>query len=1098
MISNFMGCKKCPKENNNLKKVIFIFILLCSVNNLVLGQKTAIYTHEYSIYNSALELYDKEKFSAAQEKFSEVLKQIEDKKSEIVVNAQYYQAICGLELFNIDAENLLIEFIYAYPESPKVKLAFFHLGRFKFRKKKYDEAIKWFDKMNIYDLSDDELAEYYFKTGYSYFQEEKLEKASKAFYEIKDADTKYTSPSRYYYAHIAYLQEKYESALQTFLSLSDDEKFAPIVPYYITQIYFLQKKHDKVIEYAPTLLEKSVPKRAPEIARLLGEAYYNTKQYNEAIPYLKRFHKEKAYDANRSDKYQLGYAYYKVDSCTNAIKWFKKAIAKEDSLSQAAHYHLAECYLKTGEKKYAQTSFRVASDINYDPQIKEDALFSFAKISYELSLHPYNDAIVAFEEFINTYPNSTKLSNAYEFLIAVYFTTKNYKAALASLENIKTLDSKLKEAYQKIAYYRGVELFNNRKYPDAILHFNKSDNYLINKKIKAENSYWRAESYYRLNNYQASIGEFKNYIFEPEAIAANDVNKAHYGIGYSYFKLKEYENANQWFRKYVQNAKGANTKTKNDALNRVGDCFYIDKKYKAAIEYYDKAAMVGLDKSDYSLYQSAITNGVMGNYTDKESLLNTLISRKEKSHLMDDAIFQLGKTQEILNQTEKALANFQLLIQDHPNSPYLKQALIKEGLIYYNKKSDDKALIAFKRVVNDYPKTNEASEAINQIKKIHIDKGELEAYEIYLASIGGADSSAQVMDADYYEVAETKYMKGNCTEAVNELAKYLEKYPNGTFTLNAHFYKADCEYKSGFENEALMDFNYVLEQPKNKFTETALVKAAEINMNLGKSKEALNSYNKLEYLADIPSNVFKSQVAQMRLNYLLNNFEATVKYCEIVINKDADDAILITEAHLIYGKVSMDQDDYNLALTEFATASSSSNEFGAEAKYNVAHIIHMRSEYDNCEAEVISLIKKFPSYGYWIDKSLILLADNYTAQEDLFQAKITLKNVIDKSKFPKLVSTASEKLTKIEAQEAAMIVPKEDIEIDVELFDAAEFQKLFSEDEEIIEEELPELEDPETEEEEIEVEPFVAPIEEPKNDPIIETEDELEETPKDE
>ena len=505
--------------------------------------------------------------------------------------------------------------------------------------------------------------------------------------------------------------------------------------------------------------------------------------------------------------------------------------------------------------------------------------------------------------------------------------------------------------------------------------------------------------------------------------------------------------------------------------------------------------MLGLDKPDYSLYQSAVTNGVIGNYKDKESLLNTLINRKEKTHLMDDAIFLFFITQEILNAPEKALANFQLLIQDHPNSPYLKKALLKEGLIHYNRKADELALVAFKRVVNDYPKTNEANEAVKQIKRIHKEKGELEAYENYLTSIGGADSSAQVMDADYYEVAETKYMKGNCSEAVSEFAKYIEKYPNGTFKLNAHFYKADCEFKSGFENEALLDFNYVLDQPKNDFTETALVKAAKINLNLGKLEDALNNYNQLEYLADIPSNVFKSQVAQMRLNHQLNNIEATVKYCEIVINKDSDDPTLITEAHLIYGKVAIAQDDYNLGLTEFATAASSSNKFGAEGKFNVAQIIHMRGEYDNCEAEVFSLIKKFPSYRFWIEKSMVLLADNYVAKDDLFQAKVTLQNIINKSKYPEIISSAEDKLAKIEAQEAALRVVEEEIEIDVELFDAAEFQKLFTEDEEIIDEELPQLEDPETEDEtEPSVEPAVEPIEEPE----LEIEEELEETPKDE
>ncbi|MCO6500187.1 MAG: tetratricopeptide repeat protein [Vicingus serpentipes] len=1040
----------------NWNKYIVLVAVLVGFASSTLAQKTTIYTHSNKDYNTALELYDKEKFSAAQEKFLTTLNNITDKKSEVAVNAQYYHALCGLELFNNDAENLLIEFINAYPESPKVKLAYFHLGRYQFRKKKYDEAIVWFAKIDVYDLTNEELAEYHFKSGYAYFMEDDYEKASKAFFEIKDVDTKYTEPARYYYAHIAYEQKNYESALLTFKALESSEKFSPIVPYYIIQIYYLQKKYDEIITYAPPLLENAIPKRAAEISRLLGEAYYNTKQYTKAIPYLARFQKEKAYEATRADKYQLGYAYYKSDSCQAAIHWLKKAINQPDSLTQTAHYHLAECYLKTNEKKYARSSFYWASQMDFDPQIKEDALFSYAKIAYELSYHPYNDAIKAFEEFINTYPKSEKLTNAYTFLVTVYFTTKNYEAALQSLENIKKLDLQLQEAYQKIALYRGIELFNNRKYEEAILNFNKSDKYLINKEVKADNMYWRAEANYRLENYVASINEYKKYIFEPAALASNQLNKAHYNIGYGYFKLKEYQNANPWFRKYVQNAKAEETKIKNDALNRIGDCFFINKEYQAAIEYYDKAAMLGVDKVDYSLYQSAIVNGVIGNYADKVSLLNTLINRKKKSHLLDDAIFQLGKTQLILKKNEEALANFMLLINEHPNSPYLSQALVKKGLIYYNKKEDKKALVAFKRVVKDYPKTEEATESLDKIKKIYIDKGQLAPYEEYLTSIGGADSSLMVMDADYYEVAENSYMSGDCKKAVNDLTKYIEKYPKGTYLLNAHYYKADCENRSQFINEALIDYEYVLNQPKNKFTETALLKSALINTELGNIETAIANYNKLEYLADIQENVFKAQVAQMRLNFQIKNYEATVKYAELIINKDIDDALLITEAHLIYAKAMLDQDDYNLALKEFTTASTSANKYGAEAKYNIAYILYLRGEHDNCETEVFSLIKKFPSYGYWIGKGLVLLADNYVAKEDFFQAKVTLQNVINNSKFPELVNTASEKLKIIEQAEANAKPTEVKDDIDLNLMNDTDLEKLFEEEkEEIIEEELP-------------------------------------------
>jgi len=582
----------------SLKKILILCLFIGNIPYITLAQKTIIYNHPIKDYNTALDLFDKEKYAAAQEEFNEVYTKIEDKKSLTVANAKYYSALCGLKLFNIDAEDQLIEFIEEYPENPKVKLAYFHLGRYKFRKKKYKDVLYWFKKIDLFDLNNDEIAEYQFKKGYSLFMEKDYENASKAFYEIKDTDNQYASAAKYYYGHIAYIQGKNESALLSFQQLTSDQKFGAIVPYYITQIYYLQKKYDELIAYAPNLLENAVPKRVPEIARLIGESYYKTKKFEKAIPYLEKFQKEEPFLAKREDYYELGYAYYKIDR-------FKKSIREDDSLSQTAYYNLADCYLKVGEKRYARSALREASDMDFDPQIKEDALFSYAKIAYELSYHPYNDAIKAFEEFINTYPKSPKLKNAYQLLVTVYYSTKNYKAALSSLENIKNLDNELQKAYQKIAFYNGVDLFNN---------------------------------------YQDAINNYKIFIFSPLSINSTNINLANYNLGYSYFKIKEYTNANNWFRKFVEN-ETANTKQKNDALNRIGDCFFINKDYIAAIEYYDKSAMVGLYRRDYAYYQSAIANGVIGKYNEKENLLLTLLGSNQKTNLNDDAIFELGKTQ---------------------------------------------------------------------------------------------------------------------------------------------------------------------------------------------------------------------------------------------------------------------------------------------------------------------------------------------------------------------------------------------------------------------------------------------------------------------
>ena len=59
--------------------------------------------------------------------------------------------------------------------------------------------------------------EYFFKKGYCLFQVKDYTNARVAFYEIKDIDTKYTSPAIYYYSHIAYIQKNYETALNGFL-----------------------------------------------------------------------------------------------------------------------------------------------------------------------------------------------------------------------------------------------------------------------------------------------------------------------------------------------------------------------------------------------------------------------------------------------------------------------------------------------------------------------------------------------------------------------------------------------------------------------------------------------------------------------------------------------------------------------------------------------------------------------------------------------------------------------------------------------------------------------------------------------------------------
>ena len=393
-----------------------------------------------------------------------------DPKSEISSNAAYYRALCGLMLFNTNAENLLIEFITNYPESPKVNRAYFDLGKYQYRKRRYKRAVAWLEKVDVYNLSNEQIAEYYFKIGYSYFKEDRNEEALQSLFEIKDTETKYSVVAKYYYAHISYESGNYETSLDYFRQIEHQPSFKTVIPYYIAQILFHQAKYDELIGYAVPILDSALAQREAEIARLIGEAYYETERYEECIPYLKAYLLATP-DAKSEDYYKVGEAYDRMEDFENAVRWYQQALSSNDSLNQVIQYHMGQSYLKGKKLLLARNSMKEAYHLGDDVEIRENAMYAYAKLSYELSEYPYNDAVQAFEAYLNTYPDSPNKEEANEFLVNVYFTTRNYEEARKSLDRIENRSLKLNMAYQRILYYLGVEYMNRGEYAHAIAYF---------------------------------------------------------------------------------------------------------------------------------------------------------------------------------------------------------------------------------------------------------------------------------------------------------------------------------------------------------------------------------------------------------------------------------------------------------------------------------------------------------------------------------------------------------------------------------------------------------------------------------------------------
>jgi TolA-binding protein len=996
------------------KKALFLLWLLPAVS---FSQQSTLPRDKDSDLRQAFELFDKEKFGAAQRYFVRATRANTDQHSELRKISEYYTALCAVELFNRDAEYLLTSFIYQHPESPLVKQAHFQLGKFFFRDKKYKKALEWFKQVEPEILTEDEQSEFHFKYGYSFFKADQYDQALAEFAVIKDGNSSYATTATYYYGHMQYQKSNYETALEHFKKLTDDELFGPVVPFYISQIYYLQRKYDQVILYAQPILDSTKNKRGPEIAHLIGDSYYNTNRYKEAIPYLEKYQEKSSGKVTREDEYQLGYAHFKVNAHTEAIPYFEKAVGDQDAMGQNAWYHLGWCYLQTGNKKFARNAWQEAAKSNFDTLIKEQALFDYAKLSYELGNDPYDEAVRALQDYINKYPGSTRMDEAYTFLANIYATTHNYRTALLSLDRINKKTDPLKSAYQRVAYYRGLELLNDKDYPEAIKHFNLSLQYPQNKDLSSNANYWKADAQFRNGSYAESVKGYQAFVFGLNAYNLKHFNRVNYNLGYSYYKLKDYTNASIWFRKYVTAYEAKEQAIANDAFLRIADCYYVQKNYTAAVEYYDKAiALKGAD-TDYALFQKGMAQGVGGKLESRISALNQLLSSYPNSKYAASSKWELGRAYDNLGRDEEAYAIYNGILLNHKNSPFVAGAMLQMAGIRYNQKRDDEARDIYLEVVNSFPGSPEVAEAQYNLKRIYLEQNKVEEYQTLAKDKGFKNLSETEADSAVWELAENEYLKGNCESAIGMLDRYIKSYPQGIFSLNALGYKANCELKNKQIDDAALTYAAIIKRPKNQYTAEGFLMLGIYERQKENYPKSIEYFRELEANANTTEQTNQARINLMRLSAQLNNSEEAIKYAGKLDATEKINDEVRQEARLLIARGLMAEGKEDQALDVYQKLQKVNSEIGAESRFTIAQIYHNKGDYKRCEKAVFELVEKMPSYDYWLAKGFILLADNYVKLGNIFQAKQTLQSVIDNHEGAELKSIAQQKLELLIIQE---------------------------------------------------------------------------------
>ncbi|GHV47579.1 hypothetical protein FACS1894181_01290 [Bacteroidia bacterium] len=972
-------------------------ILLCIAGSIygAWGQRSYRFVSPERLFLEGKELFDLKNYAGCVDKLT-AFKQLEEADTNLRQEAEFLLACCAYQQGLPQAGDMLKEYASTYPDTRHKDEASYYIGTLHFATGDYERALFWLNESDVDMLTPSMQEAYTYHLAFSLMQVGDPVKARSYFLRIKEEGKVYKEAAAYYVAYLDYAAGRYANALEELVKLKENPEYKEQAQYLITQISFMQGKYDRAIaEGEDLLLAYPDSRNQTEAFRIVGNSYYRLGNEAKALEYLAQYEASTG-SPLRGDLYILGICFFNKGDYAAAAKQLGRTVGKEDELAQNAHFYLGQCYLKLNDKNQARLAFEAAANADFDIQLKETATYNYALVVHETAFTGFGESVKVFENFLNAYPNSKYADKVNDYLVEVYLTTKNYQAALTSIEKISRPGTKIQEAKQSVLFQLGTQAFANMEMNQALGYFNRTidlGNYLPDARTNA--FFWRGETNYRLERYEDALADYRAYANNTRQRNTDMYALAHYNMGYTFFKQQNYGDALTYFRQYTTLEANKKGEAYADAFNRIGDCYFYNRQLRLAEENYNRAASILPSAGDYALFQKGYVLGLEKDYRGKVAALDKLISSFPESSYIPDALYERGRSHVMLNNTKQASESFETLIRRFPQNSQAGRAGLQLGLLYYNNNQPQKAVEAYKNVIRNYPGSEESRVALQDLKSVYIELDDIGSYAAYTNSLdGNLRIGASEQDSLTYLAAERLFMRNDYEGARRSLLNYLATFPNGAFTTNASYNLANVYFTSKNYGEAKRLFSIVIESGDTRYRENSYARKAEIEYMDKDYAAALESFKSLQAVAEDPANLTASKLGIMRCAQQTEQFQDALAAADNILKGTKLSPEVITEAKYVRAKSYIGLSQPNKAASDLQELSKDTRTAqGAEAKYLLSQYYYDNNESARAEKELMNFIENGTPHSYWLARGFILLADIYIRQNDSFKASQYLNSL---------------------------------------------------------------------------------------------------------
>lgn len=906
----------------------------------------------------------------------------------------FYLAVCAVELGSADAEQALIAFINAYPNSTRNNAVHYALGSYYCAQGDMSRAREAYEQCNYKSLSRAERERYNIRMGYVAFAERRYDEAERYFSRI-GSDSEYADHALYYRSYIDYADGRMEQAKQGFQKLLSSSAYGSLAPYYLLQIEFKAGNYRYVAEEGEKLAAQSVGERRIELERVLAESWFHLDDYRKTLAHLDQF-KAIGGVEDRDSHYLRGFSLYRLARYDDAVHELRQACGPADALTQNASYHLADCYLRQNRKEEAMQAFAMATDDALDAAIAEDALFNYAKLQYELGGGVFNGAIHVLGRYVERYPDSPRVGEARTLLVAAYYNSRDYDAAYRAIKSLPSTDAELRTALQKITYYRALEAYQADDCVAAKRYLNEVVALNVSPRYTALGQFWQGEIAYKEGDYTIAAAKYNAYLHTAPR-SEREYALAWYNLGYCHFSAERMSQAENAFSRFISIHTQADA-YRSDALNRLGDTAYADRRFDEALTRYNQNLTRGGTGSDYAAYKRAITLGVLGRTTEKQAALQQIV-RQAKGGYLEEAHYELCRTCLSRENYAEGAAQLERFLAKYPTSSHRQQAYADLGLAYLNLGEKEKSLAAYGTVVQNAPHSSEAREALQGIRDIYVTEGNVEGYFAYAEQVGvESDLSAVARDSLSFTAAQKLYLAENRQEdAARSLRSYLKSYPNGAYRVDALYYLSNCYVASKSTNEAIETLAELADAGTHQYTLTTLRTLSELCWTEQRYAEAATAYRRLFDVSMEQTEREAAMIRYVRGVLKVGDKEQVAAMAADVIQCADAGATAHREAKFAWAEQMREEGRTAAAHALYQElAKDVSSREGSAAAYRVIAYEYAdgAGDLDRCEKAIFAYSKRSPK-AYWLAKSFLLLGDIYVKKGDSFQARATYQSVAD-------------------------------------------------------------------------------------------------------